>query len=391
MWGSTFNHALANRVRLASVPAATLKDPAQFRRPLQHESHPRRQLVNPKNLTEIVARACLVLSLLEAAAIPGVVLAQSVLGSSPTSVIAVTNQSSDAQVDAQSDTPPPPVKQSLEEAWWTGPVIAKSAAPLPKGRMYFESYLYDAKSAGVSAVGSQTYLLYGLTDRLTIGVRPLFGYTLIDGGGSSSHPGVGDLELHAHYALTTYTPDGRMPAIAIAVDQSLPIGRYDRLDKSSNGFGTGAYTTTFGIYAQDYFWLGNGRLLRGRLNFSWSLASRTDVRGLSVYESTKKFDGTARPGGSLAVDNSWEYSITRNWVLAIDFYYRHDAPTSIYNTTPILAKDLTGHAFDTFAVAPAIEYNWSSRVGVICGVRLLANRGNDSHSITPLLALSVLL
>ena len=294
--------------------------------------------------------------------------------------------SSDA-VAAEASTPESalPVQQRLEDAWWTGPVIANSPAPLPPGHFYVESYFFDVRSGGNEGFGSQTYMLYGLSDRWTVGLRPSFGYTQLDDGDSSSHIGVGDLALHAQYALTTFSRDSRVPAIALAIEESLPIGRYDRLDRMSNGFGNGAYTTTFGVYAQQYFWLSNGRILRGRVNIGGSFSNRVAVHDLSVYGTPDGFDGKARPGASLSFDNAWEYSLTSHWVLAADFYYRHDAPTTV--------RDATGtrrtSAFDTFAVVPAVEYNWSSRVGLIAGARYIAARGHNARSITPVVALSV--
>ena len=291
---------------------------------------------------------------------------------------------------AQSDAgpaagPASPARQSLEDAWWTGPVVANSPAAMPQGHFYVESYFFDVRSDGNDGFGSQTYLLYGLTDRWTVGLRPSFGYTRLDGGGSSTHIGIGDLALHAHYALTTLDPDSRMPAIALAIEESLPVGRHDRLDRASNGFGNGAYTTTLAIYAQQVFWLPNGRILRGRINIGGSFSRRAKVQDLSVYGTTAGFDGTARPGASVSFDNAWEYSITRNWVLATDFYYRHDEPTSIRDANGVRR---TG-SFDTFALVPAVEYNWSPRIGVIAGARYIPARGHNARSLTPIVALSV--
>lgn len=279
----------------------------------------------------------------------------------------------------------PPARQSLDDAWWTGPVVANSPAPLPPGHSYVESYLFDVRSDGGDGFGSQTYLLYGLTDRWTVGLRPSFGYTRPVQGGDSTHVGVGDLTLHAHYALTTLDTDTRTPAIALAIEESLPVGRHDRLDRASNGFGNGAYTTTLGIYAQQVFWLPNGRILRGRINIGGSFSSRASVHDLSVYGTTAGFDGTARPGAGVSFDNAWEYSVTRNWVLAADFYYRHDEPTSIRDHNGVRR---TG-TFDTFALVPALEYNMSPRIGVIVGARCIAARGHNTRSLTPIVALSV--
>ncbi len=319
------------------------------------------------------------------------VFAQSGFGSSPAEVVTDNDQQATAEQGSSTSATQPPQRQRLEDAWWTGPVIANSPAPLPKGHVYVESYLYDAKTSGVDGFGSQTYLLYGLSDRLTVGMRPLFGYTHLDGGGGSSRIGVGDLTLHAHYALTTYNPDKRTPAIAIAVEETLPIGRYDRLNRTSNGFGNGAYTTTLALYAQQYFWLGNGRLLRGRLNVAGSFSSRAEIRDLSVYGTPEGFHGNARPGVSWSIDNAWEYSVTRNWVLAVDFYYRHDEPASVRDEAGTRMRRFGTGVLDTFAVVPAVEYNWSSRVGVIVGARFIAGRGHNSSSVTPVVALSVLI
>ncbi|WP_395681422.1 transporter [Dokdonella sp.] len=283
--------------------------------------------------------------------------------------------------------PAPPARQSLDDAWWTGPVVANSPAPLPLGHFYVESYLFDVRSDGGDGFGSQTYLLYGLTDRWTVGLRPSFGYTRPVGGSPSAHVGVGDLALHAHYALTTLDPGSGTPAIALAIEESLPIGRHDRLDRASNGFGNGAYVTTLAVYAQQVFWLPNGRILRGRINIGGSLSSRAPVHDLSVYGTSAGFDGTARPGASVSFDNAWEYSITRNWVLAADFYYRHDAPTSVRDAS---GTRRTG-TFDTFALVPAVEYNWSPRIGVIAGARYIPARGHNARSLTPIVALSVFL
>lgn len=283
---------------------------------------------------------------------------------------------------------PVSTQQSLDDAWWTGSVVSNSPAPLPKGHGYVESYFYDAKSSGVDAWGSQTYMLYGLSDRVTVGVRPLFGYTHIDAGGGSTHVGTGDLSLHAQYALTTYSREKNRPAIAIAIEESLPTGKYDRLDRASNGFGSGARTTTLGIYAQHYFWMPNGRILRGRVNISGSHSDRVHVRDLSVYGTSVGFDGHAHPGNSVSFDNAWEYSITRNWVLATDFYYDHDAATTLRDASGTRTRS---HASDTFAVVPAVEYNWSPRVGAIFGTRYIPAWGHNTRSVTPVVAISIFL
>jgi hypothetical protein len=275
---------------------------------------------------------------------------------------------------------PGPVRQRLDEAWWTGPVIA-----------YVESYLFDAKSSGSSAIGSQTYLLYGLAERLTVGMIPSFGFNKPSHGENSSRVGAGDLTLHAQYGLTVYHPGSWVPATAVALEQTIPTGKYDHLGRASDGFGTGAYTTSVALYGQSYFWLPNGRLLRGRINLSRSFASHADVEDASVYGASAGFRGRARTGAAVFVDNSWEYSVSRSWVLAVDLAFRHADKTDLSGRDGATPVRLTSGSSDTFAIVPAVEFSWTPNLGVLFGARFVPGRASTKGSITPVVALSVAL
>ena len=80
-------------------------------------------------------------------------------------------------------------RQSPDDAWWTGPLLAASPATLPQGHFLIEPYIFDSivderfnsssKRYSVpleNDFGSQTYILYGLLDSTTIGIIPRFGY-----------------------------------------------------------------------------------------------------------------------------------------------------------------------------------------------------------------------
>lgn len=95
------------------------------------------------------------------------------------SIAAVADDSASATVD----------RQSLDDAWWTGPIVAAGAATLPQGHALIEPYVYDAITRGrydndgnyrstdtVHSYGSLTYMLYGVTDGFTAGVIPTFGF-----------------------------------------------------------------------------------------------------------------------------------------------------------------------------------------------------------------------
>ena len=289
-------------------------------------------------------------------------------------------------------------RQTLEDAWWTGPLLAASASTLPRGHFLVEPYLFDVITYGrldadgnrvstphKNVFGSQSYVLYGVTDRISAGIIPRFGYSKSSQGPSSPGLQAGDLTLQAQYRLTQFQAGSWIPTLSFVVGETVPTGKYDRLDQHpGDGFGAGAYTTILSLYSQEYFWLSTGRILRMRLDLSYSLPSRVGLRGVSVYGTGAGFSGHARPGDSFTCDVSWEYSVTRNWVLAFDVVYEHDASTTVTGSY----SGSSGNSW-SLGFAPAVEYNFNSKIGVIAGARIIPTGRNTSISVTPVAAVNM--
>lgn len=296
---------------------------------------------------------------------------------------------------APTPTPAPAHRQALDDAWWTGPLLAPSANTLPPGHLLIEPYFYDVMRYGAYDVngtlvaaprqngfGNLTYFIYGLIDRLSVGVLPTFGYTQVSSGPSSSNIGMGDLGVLAQYRLT---PDSWLAKASLAVQETFPTGAYENLGSNpNNGFGSGVYSTKISFYTQTYVWMPNGRIVRLRLNFSQSFSSKASVTGGSVYGTGTGFSGTVVPGNTFSVDAAGEYSITRRWVFASDLVYGATGDSLIEG------GGITNHlgSSDSFAFAPAFEYNWSPAIGIIAGVRLFPAGHNTAASVTPVFAIN---
>ena len=297
-------------------------------------------------------------------------------------------------------------RQSLDEAWWTGSLLAQSATTLPAGHFYTEPTLADnipyarfdreGKAHATlleNEISSSLPLKYGITDRLAVGAVLRLGYDWTVQGRSSSAIGIGDPSLQLQYRLTRYQPGSWIPALAISVQESLPVARYDRLDRQTDGLGTGAYTTTLATCFQSFFWMPNGRIVRARVDLFYAVSRRESVEGRSLYGTPDDFRGDATRGDSAAVDLAFEYSATRSWVLASDFWIEWDASTAVDGTYPQPGGG-TRRLYDTsgagheLVFAPAIEYNWSNRIGLIVGVRATAVGRNETGFITPVAAFS---
>ena len=201
-----------------------------------------------------------------------------------------------AHAQQESSLPPSAFRQSLGDAWWTGPMLAPSAATLPRGYFLIEPYLYDVIAPHSNGFGSLTYVNYGLADRVTVGLIPSAGFYKVSSGPSSSRVGLGDLTVQAQYGLTRFHAGRWIPTTSLAVQETFPTGRYDRLgDRLSNGLGSGALTTTLAFYSQTYFWLPNGRILRMRFNATQSVSNNVKVEDVSVLALKPASEVTPSP------------------------------------------------------------------------------------------------
>jgi len=157
--------------------------------------------------------------------------------------------------------------QSRDDAWWTGPLLAASPGSLTPGHFLIEPYVFDAIPQGrydndgnrhpvphANDFGSQSYLLYGLTEKVGVGLIPRFAFNDPGEGRSSSRVGMGDVTVQAQYGLTTFHAGSWIPTTAFVLQETLPVGKYDQLgDRPANGFGAGTYSTNLALYSQYFF------------------------------------------------------------------------------------------------------------------------------------------
>ena len=110
--------------------------------------------------------------------------------------------------------------------------------------------------------------------------------------------------------------------------------------------------------------------------------------GASVYGTDAGFAGHVQPGNQFSADLAFEYSLTRNWVPALDLIYSHGNAgftRGLEASGPIF---LDSGSSDAFGFAPTLEYNWSSNLGILAGVRIFPAGHNSRASVTPAIAIN---
>lgn len=291
---------------------------------------------------------------------------------------------------------------------FTGPLLTPSPNTVPKGMWNIEPYLMYYKSAdayddrGDSHPKSRSVrqwqmlapIFYGVTDRFMLTASVGAAHSM-SGGMRTDGWGATDTTIGAQYQLLAHNEQRTTPALAVRYAHRFPTGAYDELNENPlNATGNGAHVDSFALLAQQYVWLPNGRPLRFRASMSYSLPpSRVDVKGTSAYGTPQDFRGGIRLGNSFGISTGVEYSIDSKWAFALDLAYDRTSASQLSgtqgdgeNTSTFSRRDPKQNVY---SLAPAVEYNFNDRFGLIAGVQFsFAGRNNDAF-MTPMAAFNM--
>lgn len=271
-----------------------------------------------------------------------------------------------------------------ESPWFTGPLLADSGKTIPAGHTNYELYLfytdnfaqYNDKWSKQTTIDTRIFsptliIAQGLSSRFDLKVAIPFDYRRKSG---QSDGRFGDLSLDLGYQLLRQKAGSWIPSARLVVGEIFPTGHSENLDpgkRGTDGTGAGSYQTKFAVNLQRLWTLSNGRFLRGRLSTAYTIPHSVRLHNFNAFGGGYNTNGTIHLGNHFSTDLSFEYSLTQHWVPAIDFLYTNSASNRFTGNAGVTATGLpaviSARSRTEFSVAPAIEYNFTSRLGVIVG------------------------
>jgi hypothetical protein len=267
---------------------------------------------------------------------------------------------------------------------FTGTLLSTRARTVEPGHWVVQPYFYSTRfgslynnnwrlqSAAVTRTNiQQTYLMYGLTSRIDIEVSPQW---VGNHAGDESSVGFGDFPLQVGFQALRVRADSWLPDVRIWVQETFPTGRYTQLGPTKTGLagtGGGSFATTLSIGAQKMIRFTDDHAFRYRVNASYGFYSPVTVQGFNSYGGGFGTDGTVHPGSVTTLIIAAEYTLTRHVALALDISVQIANATRFSGTTGVGVNGepaTVGKGYqEVLTVAPAIEYNWNERIGVIAG------------------------
>lgn len=293
---------------------------------------------------------------------------------------------------------PPHLK--IQPPWFTGPLLAPSGLTVPQGHFNIEPYLYITANTGKydddwHRIKTKSFWNNSFQVPVQIGITPQFDclfsptlfYNYTEGAAQWA---VGDLpigidiQLYRHNRLLSEWGTG----LLLRIEEVLPIGKYNNLNPKkhlTDAGGGGTWQTNVTLVWGNLFPLGGLYFVTWRSALQYTFSTPVQVHNLNVYGGGKGTRGKVYPGQSLQFDTAIEFTLSKNWAFAMDIVgswtekNRFEGKTSIKNSAPASIQ---------FSLAPAIEYNWSSELGLIAGCWFSVAGRNSTQFISAVTALN---
>jgi hypothetical protein len=164
------------------------------------------------------------------------------------------------------------------------------------------------------------------------------------------------------------------PGIKLAVREIFPTGNFQYLHPRKLGTdetGLGTFATQFNLIFYKVFHVYGHHWLSTTVSAEYTVNTPVHVHGFNVYGGGFGANGKALPGNQFQGIVSFEYTLNRNWALALDGVFVHTDATLFYGIPGVtFAGTLANEgqpSSEQWSFAPALEYNWSDRLGIIAG------------------------
>lgn len=270
---------------------------------------------------------------------------------------------------------------------YTGPLITPSAENLYPGQANIQPYLFVLDSSAeydsswhhhskntTLSINCLTYLQFGILNFLD-GTLKLTGF--YNNTKNKNVIEFGDTTFELGFQLLREKKNSKIPNIRLVISQRFPTGKYKNLNPNNlkiDAVGIGCYETFLSLNTSKIVYWIKKHPTNFRFSLSYSLPSKTHVKGFNSYGGGYNASGKVTPPNLFVAAFAFEYSFNRTWVYAMDFLYTKTNKSKFSgNPGTTIKGDLASNTLpssDLISIAPAIEYNFSKNLGIITGAWL---------------------
>ncbi|GAB5411818.1 MAG: hypothetical protein ChlgKO_09320 [Chlamydiales bacterium] len=290
--------------------------------------------------------------------------------------------------------------EKQQHPWFTGPLLAPAGHTVPAGKTNYQPYIFVTNNYQPDsswAVNPFIQFTRGISSWADIKfVTQAFLVTKNNQVATNIADSVVILGLQA----MEDQPSGWEPDLRFTLGLGFPTGKFERLNPNKLGTdstGTGSYEPEVSFNFQKLFSMPHGQWLRPRLFLRYTIAAPVKVHEFNAYGGGFETDGKVVPGNNFTATLAFEYAMTQNWVWALDIQAIYAGKTTFSGKRGFVsenslepAKIGNGNVVQ-WSYAPALEYNFSSKVGVIGGVWFTGATRNSREFISYVLSVNLVM
>jgi len=284
------------------------------------------------------------------------------------------------------------------DPWFTGPILAPSGHVVEGPHTNWEPYIFVTDNIGIynhkgrhvgghqnTTVNPLLSLSQGLTKWMDLQVIPQLIYNT---KGDQSSWNVGDFTAYLGFQIMSEKPGSWTPDCRFTLDFTFPTGKFKNLNPDKLGTdstGAGSVQLGLGPNFQKMWRIFGGHPFRVRLSVLGTFPIDCTVKGFNSYGGGFGTSGKLHLGNRLNTILAFEYMFSQHWNLAVDFEWIMSAATTFTGFAGRKADGTpatVGAApYYQFSIAPGIEYNFNSSLGILLGAWFSAS-GQDTLDFT---------
>lgn len=228
---------------------------------------------------------------------------------------------------------PPPSPEELTP-WFTGPLIVPNSEAISFGHFesqtipsfgaingFYDSHWQTHSVSALYTLNIAEFFRFGIGREIDFFFSPSLSWNFSRGKSAIEFT---DLPLGFEYQLYSAEKPGWFPGVKIALQETLPAGKYQRLNPKKQGTdltGLGTYQTDFDVVFYKIYPISGIHAVTFTGSLSYAISTSVRVHGFNAYGGGFHTNGKVHPGNNLTAIASFEYSLTQNWVLALDNVY----------------------------------------------------------------------
>ncbi len=273
--------------------------------------------------------------------------------------------------------------------WFTGPLLTPSPYTIQPGHINVEPYVFYVNNNAIydqngdkNTIISKIHWIEEVP--VQIGVAKNLEFDIVPGVSTNKFSGDTYTSMNDTLAALYYqiyrNNEKWIPAFKLGLRVLFPTGNFHRFnpaDAEIETTGDGSFKTTFTLGIGKAYHIYEEHYLNFRTFFAYGYSFPTQVEGFNAYGGGYGTYGEVYPGNTFSWLLGLEYSLTKNWVLACDVQYEWAGKTRFIgekgtmepiSVNPLSPSALIGSPSGwQWSLAPAIEYNWNTHIGVIVG------------------------